>query len=212
MFGTTALGRVGDTSTDWATADVGWEWSHLWRRANFGTSEFAYGPLSASPSTGDSGASQALAYASLFLYCARRFHQVVADARGYVFHDGMSSPLSEVVHDLIRRHRTPAVDALKDVLRSCDGADVGAAEEIARQVGLLDDEATHSARLNLLDAMLSSEHGCIRDSALLGLSFLDDPNALGSLRRALERETEDWLVENLTQVIEQLEQTQCPSI
>ncbi len=151
-------------------------------------------------------ADPALNHVCTLLKLIEQIRQVIAQSQGCVFHDGMHSPLSEEIHCLIPSYGLAAVHALKEALKNCRGSEISAVEEILRQIGLVEDEATHQSRLELLVEMLKSSEGGVRDAALLGLSFLDDPKALSHLIQARSHETESWLIENLSQVIEQLEQ------
>ena len=155
----------------------------------------------------DTGAT--LAYVGSFLRLTECFRQIISAARGEIFHDGMRSQLAEDIHSAIIENGVPAVDALRHVLNDCRGPAIMAVEEILRQVGLLEHPPTQRHRLQLLADMLASDDGGTRDGALLGLSFMEDPSTLPYLRAALQREVEPWLVEGISQVIEELEQAQC---
>ena len=142
---------------------------------------------------------------------AERFSRIIADARGRTFYDGMDSQLADNVRAAIIENGLPAIDALSQVLDS-HGSEVETCDEIIRQVGLLSDAPTHRARLNLLADLLASPQARFRDAAALGLSFLEDPDALPYLRAAKEREPNAWLAENLEQAIEELENIRCRNI
>ena len=145
-----------------------------------------------------------LAYIELFLQMNRRCRQVINEAKGEQFFDGMTSPLEEATRNIIAANGVIAVESLRQVL-NIRRDEVACTEEILRQIGLIRDEATHQARLKLLADMLASSQEQIRDAALLGLSFLEDA-ATPYLRQALQRKSAPWLEENLKMVIAQLEQ------
>ena len=139
---------------------------------------------------------------------AERFNRIIADARGRTFYDGMDSQLANDIRAVIMENGLPSVDALSQVLNS-DGGEVETRDEIIRQVGLLDDAPTHSARLKLLIELLSSPQARFRDAAALGLSFMEDLDALPYLHAAKRRENNAWLAENLEQAIGELESIRC---
>ena len=146
-----------------------------------------------------------LAYIRLFLQINERFRHAISEAKGEQFFDGMTSPLAEATRNIIAANGVIAVESLRQVL-NIRRSEVASTEEILRQIGLIQDEATHQARLKLLADMLAAAQEQIRDAALLGLSFLEDAAALPYLRHALQRESAPWLEENLKMVIAQLEQ------
>lgn len=155
--------------------------------------------------TDTTGAASPMAYIQLFLQINGLFRQAISAAKGDQFFDGMTSPLAEATRNIIAANGAIAVESLRQVL-NIQHNEVASTEEILRQIGLIEDAATHPARLKLLADMLASAQEQIRDAALLGLSFLEDAAALPYLRQALQRESAPWLSENLKTVIAQLEQ------
>ena len=132
------------------------------------------------------------------------FGYYVLAARNEQFEDGMSSNFAVFVHESIRYNGLAAVYAWERVLHRY-GNVYETGEELLRQLGLLQHVPSHEVRLNVLIDNLDSPDPRIRDAAGLGLSFLDDPNALSPLRVAYQSETESWLRRNLNLVINQLE-------
>lgn len=152
----------------------------------------------------------ALAYVEAFLHLHAQFEKIIHEAKGHAFFDGMNSKLAEKTGHIIAMNGTIAVDALQLILNKHHN-EIETVEEILRQVGLVQDKPTHQHRLNLLNAMLVCQQERIRDAASLGLSFMEDPAALDALYATLQAEKVPWVRTNLSLVIEQLEQMQCPN-
>ena len=142
----------------------------------------------------------------MFRHLCRQFQQIIRESKGEAFFDGMNSPLAEKTERIIATNGEIAVEALQQTLNKHQN-EIESVEEILRQVGLLQDKQTYRHRLNLLTAMLSSRQARIRDAASLGLSFMEDPEALSALYAAQQAETVDWVRKNLSLVIDQLERT-----
>ena len=161
-------------------------------------------PSSVDFATDTTSINSPLAYVQLFLRINGQFRRVISEAKGEQFFDGITSRLAEATRDIITANGPIAVEALQQVL-NIQHDELAGIEEILRQIGLIQDESTHQARLSLLVNTLGSSQEQIRDAAMLGLSFLEDRAALPYLRQALQQESAPWLAENLEMVIEQLE-------
>ena len=72
-------------------------------------------------------------------------------------------------------------------------------------VGKLDDNVSTAMRRQLLEGYLTHESAVVRDGAIVGLTYLETPDALPSLRAAYEREPYDELKQDILDVIEELE-------
>lgn len=72
-------------------------------------------------------------------------------------------------------------------------------------VGKLDDNVSTAMRRQLLEGYLTHESAVVRDGALVGLSYVESPDALPSLRAAYEREPYGELKQDILNVIEELE-------
>lgn len=133
-----------------------------------------------------------------------QFREILREAEGAAFFDGMNSPLAEKTGRIIALNGDYAIEALKRILDKRQN-EIEIVEEILREVRLLRDEPTRRQRLNLLTGMLASREARIRDAASLGLSFMEDPAALSALHAARQAETENWVSKNLRLAIDQLE-------
>ena len=133
-------------------------------------------------------------------------HLLFAQAREEYFEDGMESEFSRGLTHLILE-RGGRVLRVADQLESSGLITEGVISEALRWIGLMDDAATHEDRRRFLQRHLSSRSVQVRDGALLGISFMDDPRSLPSMRKAVECEKVDELKKDLQQVMDQLEET-----
>lgn len=206
MTATTALEHSGNYDTAYfATENTHYRKLQIW---SIFTSSSAISEQRSSTDydIGTTSASPALAYVETFLRLCSQFGEIIREAKGETFFDGMNSSLAEKTGRFIISNGTIAVEALQQTLNKHHD-EIESVEEIIRQVGLLQDKPTYQPRLNLLTAMLASQQERIRDAASLGLSFMEDPLVLGALYKALQTETVPWVSKNLSLVIEQLERT-----
>lgn len=120
-----------------------------------------------------------------------------------VFEDGMDSDFSNNLNRTIRDFGVAAISALERMI-SADHVNPEVAAEALIWVGRMDDEATQHTRLTMLERALESSNVCIRDAASIGIGAMDDPAAISSLRRAIDREQCGLLRQNLKDTLEQL--------
>ena len=123
-------------------------------------------------------------------------------ARGEVFEDGMESQFSRGLQRLIEDRGDDAVRELEELFET-DRIDAAVAAEALRWLGLMGQGAAYRRRRRLLEEALSADSAEVRDGAVLGLTFLDDPHALESLHAALARESQAWVREGMEQAIQQ---------
>ena len=131
-------------------------------------------------------------------------------ARGEVFADGMDSVFSRGLKHFIDRFGSKALDEIA-LLIIKETAEPEVAEEALRWIGYLEDSTTHRYRRWILSKALSCSSVRVRDGALLGISFMDDPSAADDLRAAMKRERIPELRYEMGRVLEQLEAQRCPN-
>lgn len=135
--------------------------------------------------------------------------ELSAKAKEEDFEDGMLSNFARGLISLTLRFGDITVKSLETaIMRGTLNEEV--TSEALRWLGDMDHQATHQARLRLLQACLWSSSARIRDAAGSGLSFLDDASAVPSLAKAIERETCEELRNDLRQVLEQLKNANRP--
>lgn len=140
-------------------------------------------------------------------YSDERYNQFLSlfrAAKELTFEDGMHTEFSRSLLAMVKEYGDQAIEVLEDLII---GNQVGIEEasEALRWLGQLEDASTHFRRLNLLGLSLGHSSARIRDGAILGLSFMDDPSAIPYIRAAIERETTRPLREDMRQVLAQLE-------
>jgi len=132
-------------------------------------------------------------------------------AKDETFEDGMETAFSRALQLLIEKHRDAAVDALTQLIVGGEVSPAVASEAL-RWLGYMEDAATHAKRRRLLERCLNDPSSRVRDGAILGLAFMDDPQAIHCLKMAIEREAIGELKEDMEQVLAQLEdRAQCRS-
>jgi HEAT repeats len=137
---------------------------------------------------------------------AREITDVFERAREEAFEDGVDSNFDKSLSTIITKYSHAAVDVIRTFLfvRSVS-TEVSA--EALRLIGRIAHPQTHSHRLILLEEALSHSQVRIRDGAVLGLAYLDNPSAIPHLKRAIQVERNEVLREDMRQVLMQLEDT-----
>ena len=130
-------------------------------------------------------------------------HKLFRSANYEVFEDGMDSHFSNSLIHTIQTHGTPAISAIEHIMHMDDVNPEVTAEALG-WIGRMDDEQTHRARLSLLERALGSSNVSIRDGASIGIGAMDDPAAIGSLRKAISREQHVLLRQNLQGTLKHL--------
>jgi hypothetical protein len=121
--------------------------------------------------------------------------QLFHDAREMVFVDGMETEFSRRLVRVVREAPF-ALDVITNMIVSGSVSEEVAAESL-RWLGEMRDQDTHFQRRFLLEKSLLSESPRVRDGAVSGLSYLDDPHAEAYLKDAAQRETIESLREDM---------------
>ncbi len=122
----------------------------------------------------------------------------------YVFEDGIDSQFSNELVRMIEMHDNSAVFSLARLIVS-ENVNKEVASEALRWLGRIQEPASYTNRLLLLERCLFSSSAKIRDGAILGLASMNNSNALTHIKEASKRETIPELRANMEQVISQLE-------
>lgn len=120
------------------------------------------------------------------------------------FEDGMESEFSKKLTRVIKKYGNDAVNVLTNFILSETVSPETAAEAL-RWIGYLDHPPTYNKRLWLLEKSLSCRSPIIRDGAILGLSYLDDPHAIPFIENAIRHEQREELQKDMLQVLNQLQ-------
>lgn len=123
-----------------------------------------------------------------------------------VFEDGMESHFSRELTAAIIQYGDLAILVMADLI-TADKVSPSAASEALRWIGDLEHKQTHRSRLDLVERSLGCSSMVVKDGAVLGLSFLDDPHATDALEEAMQSETSEILRSDMERVLEQLKET-----
>jgi len=136
----------------------------------------------------------------------KKLERLFASAREEVFEDGMDSFFSRDLQSQLSLYGDVALEMIWHLIwKRPNPLSPTVIGETLRWVGRMEEKYLHQRAL--LEKCLEHESHYVRDGAILGLASLDDPKAIGALRRAQEREPSGLLGESIEQVIEQLRQT-----
>jgi len=128
---------------------------------------------------------------------------IFTKAKEEIFEDGMESVFSRNLSNFVKSYSHSAMEAIISVVLS-NQTNAEVASEALRILGRLNHKSTYRERLWLLERGLYSDSARVRDGAILGLAFLDDPLAIAPLKSAIEREKIQELLQDMKQVLAQL--------
>ena len=120
---------------------------------------------------------------------------------------GMTNSFSEGLEQVIERHGSRALDAIKRIILNEETAS-SIAMEALKYIGNTDSSRWHNERRLMIEDCLRSSHSAwVRDGAGLGLSSLDNPRSIPAIERAIAKESSKALKEDLKLVLNQLKRT-----
>jgi hypothetical protein len=119
------------------------------------------------------------------------------------FEAGMESPFSHELEELVKSY---GAAPLRESARLIDEEKLGAnvLAEALRWLGLMDDRNTEDERLQLLTRCLRHQSPIVRDSATLGLTYMEDPRAIAPITEAIRTETVSELREDMVAALAEL--------
>jgi len=136
----------------------------------------------------------------------RQIEALFEAAKEEIFEDGMETEFSKELVSLVNRYGNVAIEVMAHlIIHERVNAEVAA--EALRWMGRIEHSPSYRYRLWLLARSLRCSSACIRDGAALGLSSMDDPNAIAHLEQAIQVEQIGELREDMAQVLAQLEST-----
>lgn len=136
-----------------------------------------------------------------------KLQSLFCSAKEEDFEDGMESKFSRNLIALIQQYDELAIDILAELIVSHD-VNLSVAAEALRWIGWMNHPYTHQKRRWLIEHALTSPYARIRDGAILGISYMDDPLSIHSLKWAIEHEKIASLRHDMEQVLSQLVETQ----
>ena len=120
---------------------------------------------------------------------------------------GMTNDFSDGLAELIEKRGEFALREIREWVIE-EAVPFTIAAEALRYIGNIESIVNVSERRKLLeDCLLQSRFMLVRDGAAAGLSYLDDPNSIPSLLRAIERESHSELKNDLIEVLSLLQDT-----
>ena len=140
-------------------------------------------------------------YRKNFLLTA--LNKLFRDSLDEIFEDGMNSSFSDGLSRIILGNGILAISMLRIIMSRDHGGEV--AEEALRQIGNMKDEKTHYDRRILLEQKLKSHDSRVRDAALTGIEYMDDPESIPSLEMAIKCEKGVQMRQNMKAVLVQLQ-------
>ena len=151
----------------------------------------------------DVKSSQQILQANLLAYLRSAF----VNATDEVFEDGNESAFSRALIAVIHTYGQMAIRALEQIMQY-EQINIEVMAEAVQQFGSIVDRNSHESRLTILVTYLRSSDARLRDAASIGLSDMDDPNAIQAVLDAIMVESSHSLRRNLQLVLNQLEETQ----
>ena len=130
--------------------------------------------------------------------------RAIRRARWDDFTDGMISRISEEIEGFVHKYHGAAVNAIESVL-GAENIHREVAAEVLKTLGHVTDPETYQQRLALLMRFLGAPSTWVRDGALTGLSWLNDPASLPALRKAVQVETVEELRRDIEAVVSEIE-------
>lgn len=127
-------------------------------------------------------------------------NRIFTSAKDEIFEDGIEVNFSRSLMNFILKYNELSIDTLSATILS-NKYSSSIISEALRWIGKLDHPQTHYSRLNLLERCLFSDSYYIRDGAILGIEFLDDKNAIDTIKIAMEKENVPEIKKYMSQVI-----------
>ncbi|MBN3908608.1 MAG: HEAT repeat domain-containing protein [Nostoc sp. NMS1] len=119
------------------------------------------------------------------------------------FEDGFESNFSRGLISCVQKYGNDAIEAITCFI-VYEKISPEVASEALRWLGEINHPESYKFRLWLLERSLNCPSSRVRDGAILGLSYLNDPHAITYLERAIEQEKIMELREDMKQVLAQL--------
>jgi len=120
---------------------------------------------------------------------------------------GMTNEFSDGLEEAIERYGEKALRAIEDVILS-KKTNTAIAMEALQCIGHTESRKWHDERRKMLErCLLESPSAWVRDGAGLGIASLDNPESIIALKRAIRKEDSIALKDDLTMVLNQLQDT-----
>ena len=137
-------------------------------------------------------------------------YDVYFSCKDEIFESGFESKLSSSLEILVKKYGKLAINGLMELIKS-ERISIESKAETLKFMGEISHHESHNERRDYLIRELSNKLPIIRDSAGVGLSFLDDPLAIPKIEEAISLEDNPMVKDDLQLVLNQLEETRCDS-
>ena len=128
-------------------------------------------------------------------------------AENIEFEVGMTNQFSDNLERAIEVLGIPALLEIKKTILN-EETSLTVAAETMRYIGNIESDTYACERRELLETcLLNSRFVWVKDGAAVGLSYIDDPESIGVLKLAIEKEEYEDLKQDMILVLEQLEDT-----
>ena len=125
-----------------------------------------------------------------------------------MFEDEAEKVLNQRLSEFIRKYEGLAVNEIQHLILN-EQVEPESAEAALRILGDIDHQATYEYRRWLLEkALIKCSSPIVRDGANVGLSYMDDPRSIPSLKRAIEDEINPLVRKVIRKTLVQLEDTE----
>ena len=131
------------------------------------------------------------------------FARCFREAQNIQFEDGYENDFSTTIIQLFYMYGNRLFDKILDTI-SNKSVNTKIINELLKTIGRIEQPSTHKLRKWILVKSLLIVHNFVKDGAILGLSFLDDPQSIPSILNAIKVEKNEFIVEDLIQLHHQL--------
>ena len=132
--------------------------------------------------------------------------KIYKEAIDEIFEDGVKSIFVQKLMNAVELFNEYAIEYLR-IIFSNNQLNPELVAETLRWLGDINQQSTYGARFRLLIKCLLNSSPRIRDGAMLGLAYLNDPSAIPYLHKAAENEKILELKDDIYKVIDVLERS-----
>lgn len=136
-----------------------------------------------------------------------KFNNLLILALDTIFEDGIENDFSRKIFQFIKYIGIEFIFIINDYL-SQKNKNINISYEILKIIGRSEDKQTKGIRRWLLEKNLNQKDYLIKDGAIIGLSYIDDPKSIPIIKNQISHEHNPAIIEDLKDLLEQLLDTQ----
>lgn len=145
---------------------------------------------------------------AIYSQLREKFIALFNSAKGEDFEDPLETEFASEFTYLLVKFGTLATAIVAEMVLGKQ-IEISIAAQALEIVGLFEHPSYYQDRKRLLElCLLKSDSAWVRDGAIRGISYMDDPHSLNLIELALNRENVTEIKDYILQVIEQLKDTQ----